>query len=73
MLELMIIFVIGVICGILAGQLRVKLMRKKVRLYESYIYHRLGETVPFIRERSVPHDAELPKARESYPEADQRR
>jgi hypothetical protein len=71
--EVAIIFVIGLLCGILASQLRLRRMRIKVRLYESYIHRRLGETLPFIGERIRSHEAERPSEKESLPAADQRR
>lgn len=74
MVEAVVIFVIGLICGIAACYIRLRLMKKKVKMYESYIHRRLGETVPFVSECSRPHETEPPpKARESFPEADQHR
>ena len=73
MVEAVIIFVIGLICGIAAWHIRFRLMRRKMRMYESYIHRRLGENVPFVNERLNSHEAEPPKARDSFPTADQRR
>jgi len=50
MVKFIIIFAMGVICGIGAGEVRVRLLKRKADFYESYIHRRLGEAVPYIRE-----------------------
>lgn len=51
MLSSIIIFVIGLICGIAAGRAHLRLQRNKIKLYESYIHRRLEETLPYVAER----------------------
>lgn len=46
MLVTVIVFAIGVICGLAAGMVHVRLQQKKIRLYEFYIRQRLRESLP---------------------------
>lgn len=74
MIQALVIFAVGVLCGIAASRLRLRLMKKKVRLYECYIQRRLEGTGPFDSEWLRLHGTEPPLgARGSLPEADQRR
>jgi len=50
MLNLIFMFVVGLICGIAITYTHLALERKKIKFYESYIHRRLEETVPYVRE-----------------------
>lgn len=73
MVEGVLIFLMGLVCGIAACHLRLRGMKKKVRLYESYIERRLGEVVPSVGERMAGQRAEQPHTQELFPVAEQRR
>lgn len=69
MIREIVVFVMGLVCGYAANHIRIRLMRKKVRLYESYIHGRLAETVPFINERITSREVKPGPASGPPPEA----
>lgn len=46
MLEAIVIFVAGLLCGIVAGRFHLRRQRKKIKFYESYIHGRLRDALP---------------------------
>jgi hypothetical protein len=52
MLDAIAIFLIGLLCGIVAGRTHVSYQRKKIKFYESYIHRRLEENVPRASEQA---------------------
>ena len=46
MMEAIVIFLGGLLCGILAGRVYLRQQRKKIKFYESYIHRRLQDALP---------------------------
>jgi len=46
MLEAIVIFLAGLVCGIIAGRINFRQQRKKIEFYESYIHRRLHDSMP---------------------------
>lgn len=73
MIEGVLTFLMGLACGIVVGYLRLRSMKKKVKLYESYIERRLGEVVPSVGERMAERGAERSHTQELFPPAEHQR
>lgn len=54
MLVTMIVFAIGLICGLALGLVYFRLQQKKIRFYEFYIRQRLRESLPRLNEHLEP-------------------
>lgn len=48
MLDTIIVFVTGLMCGLTLGVVNRRLQQKKIKFYETYIYRRLRESVPRV-------------------------
>lgn len=46
MLEAIVIFLAGLVCGIIAGRVYFKQQQNKIKVYESYIHRRLEAALP---------------------------
>jgi hypothetical protein len=46
MVDAITIFLVGLLCGIVAGGVHFRHQRKKIKFYESYIHQRLEEALP---------------------------
>jgi len=52
MLVTMIAFAVGLMCGLAAGAVYLRLQQKKIRFYEFYIHQRLRESVSHLGEHA---------------------
>jgi hypothetical protein len=48
MLDAILIFLAGLLCGIVAGRLHLRQQRNKIKFYESYIHRRLQDAAPLV-------------------------
>lgn len=46
MLDAILLFLAGLVCGIAAGRGHLREQRNKIKFYESYIHRRLQDAVP---------------------------
>ncbi len=46
MLDAIMLFLAGLVCGIVVGRGHLREQRNKIKLYESYIHRRLQDAVP---------------------------
>jgi len=46
MLEAIVIFLAGLVCGIVAGRVHFRQQQNKIKFYESYIHRRLQDVLP---------------------------
>lgn len=46
MLYAIVIFLAGLVCGIIAGRVHFKQQQNKIEFYESYIHRRLEDALP---------------------------
>ena len=52
MMVTMIVFAVGLMCGLAAGTILLRVQHEKIRVYEFYIQQRLRESVPHLGEQA---------------------